>query len=127
MNQPLNKRNGFVLLEVIVASALLAIALFALIEGLSRCVASARSVRNYTISETLLTNKSYEFRVERPTDYLDQDGEFSDYPEFRWSRTLEAVDDEGLWKQTITVSWQERNQTVNDEVVEYRYLPEKQL
>ncbi len=119
--------GGFVLLEVILAATLLAIALVALVDCLSRCVAAARSVRSYGVSETLLANKSFEFRVERPTDFIDQEGVFADYPDFRWSRTLEAVDDKGLWKQTITVHWQERGQTVSDSLVEYRYLPEKQL
>ncbi len=127
MMRAIRQGNGFILLEVILAAAILAIALFALVNSLGRCVAAARSVRNYTISEMLLINKSYEFRVERPTDYLDQDGDFPDYSGFHWSRTLEAADDQGLWKQTITVSWREGGQPVSDEVVEYRYLPEKQL
>lgn len=118
---------GFVLLEVLLAAAILGVALFALVEALGRCVAAARSVRNYTVSETLLLNKSFQFRVERPTDYLEQNGEFPDYPGFTWARSLEAVDDKGLWKQTIRVAWRERGQVVTDSLVEYRYLPEKQL
>ena len=119
-------RGGFLLLEVILAMALLAIAMFALIEGLNRCVAAAHSVQNYGIVETLLANKCYEFRNERPTDYLDQDGRFEDYPSFSWARRLEATETEKLWKQTISVSWYERGDLRTDSVVEYRYLPEKQ-
>jgi Tfp pilus assembly protein PilV len=118
-------QRGFMLLEVIVATALLAISLFAIIEALGRCVAAARGVENYAIAQTLLANKSFEFRVERPTDYLDQDGTFEDYPAFKWSRHFEMTDTEGLFKQTITVYWQERGITASDSVVEYRYLPQK--
>jgi Tfp pilus assembly protein PilV len=115
------------LLEVVLAVMLLAIGLFTLVGALSRCLAAARSVQNYTIAQTLLANKSYEFRVERSTDYLDQEGTFDDYAGYSWKRSLETMADfKGLWKQTITVTWMERGQDVSDSVVEFRYLPEKQ-
>ena len=118
--------GGFLLLEVLLAIFLLALSVFVLIEGLSRCVAAARSVQSYSISDILLANKSYEFRAERPTDILDQRGTFDDYPGYAWSRTFENTDTEGLWQQVITVSWYERGKQVSDSVVEYRYLPDKQ-
>lgn len=120
-------QGGFMLLEVILAVFLMAIGLFVLIEGLGRCLAAARSVQTYTVAQTLLANKSYEFRVERPTDYLDQEGNFDDYPGYTWTRSFEMMEDfRGLWKQTITVFWPERGFTASDSVMEYRYLPQKQ-
>ncbi len=118
--------GGFMLLEVILAVALLAISMFALIESLGRCLAAARSIQSYTTSEILLANKSFEFRTERPTDIIDQEGVFEDYPGFSWTRKLEMTDNEGLWKQEITVYWYERGKLASDSVVEYRYLPQKQ-
>lgn len=117
--------GGFLLLEVLLAMFLLSISVFVLIEGLSRCVAAARSVQSYSISDILLANKSYEFRTERPTDILDQDGSFSDYPGYTWSRKFEQTDTEGLWKQVITVSWYEHGKLTGDSVTEYRYLADK--
>lgn len=114
------------LLEVIAASAILAIGLFALMESLNRCVGAARAVQNQAIASNLLANKSYEFRVESPTDYLDHSGNFDDYPTFTWARTFDMTDTEGLFKQTIAVYWLERGQLSSDSVVEYRYLPDKQ-
>ncbi len=115
------------MLEVILAMALLAISTVAIVESLGRCLAAARAVQSYSTSEILLANKSFEFRTERPTDLLDQEGEFEDYPGFSWSRKLEEeTDSEGLWKQTITVYWYEHGQLASDTVVEYRYLPDKQ-
>ncbi|MCX7916379.1 MAG: hypothetical protein N3A53_08785 [Verrucomicrobiae bacterium] len=118
--------QGFLLLEVLLATFLLAVGLMVLIDALSQCISAARSVQNYTVATTILANKSYEFRVERPTDYLPQEGVSPDYPGFSWRRDFEFTDTEGLWKQIITVSWMERGQRVSDSVVEYRYLPEKQ-
>jgi hypothetical protein len=114
------------LLEVILAVTLLAISMVAIIGSLSQCLAAARAVQSYSTSEILLANKSFEFRTERPTDILDQEGEFEDYRGFSWSRKLDGTDTEGLWKQTITVYWYERGKLASDSVVEYRYLPDKQ-
>jgi hypothetical protein len=74
----------------------------------------------------LLANKSYEFRVEQPLDYADQNGKFDDYEGFSWERTFEATDTEGLWKQTIAVSWSERSKAVTESIVELRHIPDKQ-
>ncbi len=120
-----NTATGFILLEVVVATTIMTIGLFALIDGLNRCVAAEQRVQNYAIAETLLTNKSYEFRVDRATDYLDQEGSFDDYPGFSWQRKFDPTDADGLWQQTITVYWSERGMLFSDSVVEYRYLPQK--
>jgi len=114
--------SGYVLLEVVIAVALVAIALGVLIENLGRCLAATRSVQNYAMAETLLANKSAEFRTELASETGDLQGEFEDYPSFQWSRTLEPTDIEGLWKQTITISWSERGLPCSTSGVEYRYI-----
>ena len=119
-------QRGFMLMEVIVAVSLVAIGLFVLIEGLSRCLAAARSVQTYSLVETMLANKSYEFRVEQAQDYDDKDGRFDDYPGYSWQRTFEKTDLDDLYKQTITIYWRERNNLVSEAAVEYRYLPDKE-
>lgn len=123
----MNRRGqqGFLLLEAIVAGTVVSLCMFALIQCLGRCLAAARTVQNYTVAETLLANKSQEFRVERAEDTLDQEGPFDDRPGFTWDRKLETTETEGLWKQTITVYWHERAQLMSDSVTEYRYLPAK--
>jgi Tfp pilus assembly protein PilV len=122
----IHDQRGYLLLEVVFATVMMAIGFFAIIEGLNRCLAAARSVHNVSIAQTLLANKSYEFRMERPTDYLDQEGRFDDYPAYTWTRKLEPTDTDYLWQQTITVFWMERGKQVGDSIVEYKYLPQKQ-
>ena len=126
---PVSRRGaataGFILLEVLIATTILAIALFALIDGLNQCISAAHRVQNYSVAETMLANKCYEFRIDRATDYLDQEGPFDDYPGFSWERKFESTDAEGFWQQTITVYWYERGKLFGDSVVEYRYLPQK--
>ena len=114
------------LLEVLMAVAIVAISLWALVENLNRCLAAARSIQSYTISSTLLANKSYEFRVERAQDYDNAEGRFEDYPNYTWERRLELSSVDNLWIQTITVTWPERGGTASESVYEYRYLPDKQ-
>jgi len=113
------------LLEVILATALLAISIVAIIDSLNRCVAAVKAIQSYSISENLLANKSFEFRAERAGDIFDQEGTFQDYPGYSWSRRLERTDTDGLWQQTITVYWNEHGSVASDSLVEYRYLPEK--
>ena len=120
------RQQGFMLLEVTLATMLLAIGLFTMLEGLSRCVAAARAVQNQALAANLLANKSYEFRLERPTDYADLSGTFDDYPTFTWARTMETTETEGLYRQTIAVYWSERGRLTFDALTEYRYLPTKE-
>ena len=119
------RESGFMLLEVILAVLLLSIGLFAVIDGLSRCIAAAGSIQNYHIAETLLANKSYEFTSEKPDDIEAEQGDFKDYPQFKWERTFEPTEQETLWLQTITVTWIEKGKPSTDSVAQYRYLPQK--
>ena len=49
-------RRGVVLLEVIVAVAILGIALFALLQAMAQSVSAASSIRNYDLADRLLEN-----------------------------------------------------------------------
>ncbi|MCG3149251.1 MAG: hypothetical protein PCFJNLEI_02711 [Verrucomicrobiae bacterium] len=121
-----HRQQGFMLLEVVFAAGIVAFALVALIESLTQCIAAARTIQSYSIAQTLLANKSYEFQVEQPLDYADLNGRFEDYPGYEWERLFEGTDTEGLWRQIITVTWQSRGKPVSESIVEYRYLPDKQ-
>jgi len=120
------RESGYILLEVILAVALVGLSLGILMDCLGRCLAAARSIQNYTHAEILLANKACEFRLDRAKDTLDQEGDFPDQPGFDWRRAFAPTQTKGLWEQTITVTWQEHGRAASDSIVEYRYLPEKQ-
>jgi type II secretory pathway pseudopilin PulG len=120
------RTSGYILLEVILAVALVGLSLGGLMDCLGRCLAAASSIQNYTLAETLLVNKSCEFRLDRAGDTLDQDGDFPEQPGFAWQRRFAPTSTKGLWEQTITVTWKERGRPASDTLVELRHLPEKQ-
>lgn len=123
-------RSGFMLLEVMLAVLLLAIALYAIIDGVNRCVVATVSIRNYSVAATLLANKSHELRTDLADDMEDLDGEFEDMPAFRWERRFEQRDDTEetkIWIQRLTVHWEERGFETSETLTEYRYLPDKAL
>jgi len=124
----MNRRgaNAYILLEVILAVAIVGISLGVLMDGMGRCLAAARSVQSYNLAQILLTNKSCEFRLEHTPSTINQEGDFTEHPGFAWRRELTPTQTVGLWEQTITVTWQERGRTASDSIVEYRYLPQKQ-
>ncbi len=124
----MNRRrdSGYILLEVILAVALVGLSLGVLMDCLGRCLAATRSIENYTHADILLANKACEFRLDRVTDTLDQEGEFPDQPGFTWRRSFAPTATQGLWEQTISVMWNEHGREASDSLVEYRYLPQKQ-
>lgn len=120
------RASGYILLEVILAVALVGLALGVLMDCLGRCLAATRSIENYTHAGLLLANKACEFRLDRATDTLDQEGEFPDQPGFAWRRSFAPTETQGLWEQAVIVTWMEHGRVVSDSIVEYRYLPQKQ-
>jgi Tfp pilus assembly protein PilV len=124
--------RGFMLLDVILAGAILAVALFALINALSRCLAATHAVKNHAIADSLLQKKSWEIRAETQTPQQQlattdvQEGDFGDeFPGFYWRATIEPGPTNTLFVQTITVRWLERGDWVEESLAEYRYLPHR--
>jgi len=105
--------DGFTLLEVLVAMAVLAVALVSLLGLYNRSlVLTIRAQRLSTatlLAQEMLTRTQLEgVAAARLTA-----GDFADlhpgqYPEFRWRRTLRPTPVEGLWELRSRVSWGER-------------------
>jgi prepilin-type N-terminal cleavage/methylation domain-containing protein len=100
-------KSGFTLVEMIVATLLLAIAIsgtMAAFAMVNRANGFAAGVQTATI---LAQQKMSE--IEQQGDQIsggDQQGSFSDeFPGYRWHEVVEATDYPNLFKVTVTVQW----------------------
>jgi hypothetical protein len=132
-----NRCAGVVLLEVIVAVAILGISLFSLLNALSQAVSSATAVRNMELSGRLLENVVNELQF-TPLGELGEDefepaieeglleGDFGEmYPGFRWERETAATDAPGLYSLRYTVLWESRGRERSETVWSYLFDAEE--
>ena len=117
------KSEGFTLLEVMLAVAIAAVALFGIAMAVGRCTDAAKAVSGHTTAYDLLDDKLREFA--NATNYVAgvSTGDFGDAnPGFEWKRDVEPDDSQltGLYRQTITVTWGNRELSVESML----YAPE---
>lgn len=122
--------RGVVLLEVIVAVAILGISLFSLLNALSQSVSAATAVRNMDLAGRLLENVVNELQF---TPFGDEggdsapaieegivDGDFGEmHPGFRWEREITATDAPGLYTARYSVLWEARGRDREETVWSY--------
>jgi general secretion pathway protein I len=102
-----SSRRGFTLIEMIVATLLLAIAVVgALAAFASATQSSSTSERLHTVA--LLAQRRLT-EVELQSDTLsggEQQGDFGEeFPEYRWRQVVEPTEYQNLYKVTLTVQW----------------------
>ena len=129
-------RQGFTLIEVLMAIAILGTGLAVLLTGASRCLAVMKNARQYQRAQWAL----HLGELEHPLIYsnelsdLEVSGETfreSSLEGFTFSREVEepesSVDEEedGLFVVTTRVVWSDKGQEMKEEVVQYMYLPEE--
>ena len=78
-------RNGFTLLEVMIAMAILAISLVAVFRSQSQSVSMAGETRFLTTASLLAQGKMAEVESIKPQDLINNTGDFgTDYPDYLW-------------------------------------------
>ena len=130
-------RCGLTLLEVLMALAIMGIGIIGLVSAASRCLAIVRKSKNYEnarhllgrvemdLHEYLLENEG---EVEAGSGSVRFDSPFDDGWNGSWTLTeMGDGEDEtkGLFELHLKVSWSERGQENNEEVVSYLYAPEE--
>jgi general secretion pathway protein I len=80
-----NKENGFTLMEVMIAMAILAIALVAVFQSQSQSISMSTDSRFMTTASLLAQSKMVEVEAASTLDNHSDDGDFGpDYPQYIW-------------------------------------------
>jgi general secretion pathway protein I len=97
MMKHLSAKEGFTLLEVMIAVALIAIALTTLLGSQSQSVSFANSAKFETMAALLAQSKMSEFAIQEKETLSSDNGDFGDeYPGYAWEVTVSDVSIEGI-------------------------------
>jgi prepilin-type N-terminal cleavage/methylation domain-containing protein len=105
-------RNGFTLLEVLIALAIIGLTLTVIMHSQHLSIGQGIKAKHYTTA-IFLANEilSETFIQEEPLLEIES-GNFTDYPEFSWERETEDSDVAGLKSIKITVSGPENTRII---------------
>ena len=80
-----NRKSGFTLMEVMIATAILAIALVAVFQSQSQSISMSTDSRFMTTASLLAQSKMVEVEAASTLDNQSKDGDFGiDYPQYTW-------------------------------------------
>jgi general secretion pathway protein I len=111
------RQQGFTLLEVMVAVAIIAIALTALLGSHSQSISLAGEAKFYTNAALLAQKKMAELELEGFDDLVSESGDFGEeFPGYRWEVKVDDADFEGfeeiakhIKKIDLSLNWGESN------------------
>jgi len=104
------KRDGFTLVEVLVALVVAVAALTLLSQGFMTGARASTSSQFSTRAALLAQRVMTDFETGQLSLSSSQNGQFDDEPDFSFQSKSDTGEVTGLVKLTITVKWQERNQ-----------------
>ena len=124
---PRSSRSGLTLIEVLLATVILAVGMTALVTATSRCLAVAGKAKEYEIARRLVGQVDLEIppdfeELEEGVETGQFGGEFRDYT---WQREIIAFEDEELEMFTVitSVMWSRKGSEAKEEVTTYIYGP----
>ena len=112
-HQSSDEENGFTLIEIVVALAILSLALPALLRSFTEAAKGQALAENRTTALYLLKFRMAAIEADGYPDIGEENGEFGEDSRFRWQSDVQDVEleeIEGLRLVTVTVTWQERGQ-----------------
>ena len=119
--------SGLTLIEVILATMILAVGMSTLLAAAGRCLAVARKAKEYEVARRLVGQVDLEIpinfeEIEEGTESRQFGAPFSDY---RWEREIELypVEEYGVYSVRTQVSWSTKGRDANEETVTYIYGP----
>ncbi len=102
--------NGFTLVEIVVALAILSLALPTLLRSFTEGAKGQALAENRTTALYLLKFRMAAIELEGYPDIGEEDGEFGENSRFRWHSEVQDVESEeieGMRLVTVTVTWQD--------------------
>lgn len=105
--------NGFTLIEIVVALAILSLALPTLLRAFTEAAKGQALAEHRTTALYLLRFRLAAIEAEGYPDIGEEEGEFGEDSRFRWYSEVQDVESEeieGLRLVTVTVTWQERGE-----------------
>jgi len=122
-------RAGLTLIEVLIATAILAAGLTVLLTGASRCLAVMKRSKQYQKAQWTLNLGELENPLILTNDVENMEVSAVDYPGgYTYSRTVDEKDPEdkdGLYVVRSRVTWSSRSRESSEEIVRYVYVPEE--
>ncbi|MBN2686332.1 MAG: prepilin-type N-terminal cleavage/methylation domain-containing protein [Pontiellaceae bacterium] len=128
MKQKPIDRQGFTLIEVLIAMVILATSVASLMAATAQCMSVIGRARKLETARGLLARVD----AENPILSVDMEeghesGEFDDMEGYTWSREIVMDDEEnrpGLFVVTTRVAWSEKSREAFEEVITYKYCPD---
>lgn len=103
--RPLGAPDGFTLLEVMIAMAILAIALVAVYHGQSQGISMAGDSRFLTTAPLLAQSRMARIEAADPRDIKAETGDFGkDFPDYAWRVDIEDTEIKLFKKIVVTVT-----------------------
>jgi general secretion pathway protein I len=98
------KKNGFTLLEVMIAMAILAITLVVVFQSQSQSISMAGKARFETTASLLAQDKMAEIEAANPENLVSDSGNFGDdFPDYSWQVDVTETEIELLKKIEVKV------------------------
>ncbi|WP_395146331.1 prepilin-type N-terminal cleavage/methylation domain-containing protein [Armatimonas sp.] len=109
-------KRAFTLVEVLVTTALVGVALTGVLSALGRLSRTDSYARNAELLQRLAAQKLSALRVEGDLRTAETKGDFSaeGYPDAQWNLELQTTDDENVEEATITAVRGESEQALSE-------------
>lgn len=118
-------QRGFTLVEMIVATLLLAIGVAACMAAISASTRTSGVASEYSTA-ALLGDRHFSELMSDPNGPTtgEQSGDFSDHPEFHWRQSIDQSDITGLLRISLTIEWQNGTGVRSAQFVTYEPQPQ---
>lgn len=116
----MQNNKGFLLIEVMVAIALLAGGLIFVSRAFSNCLKAMAQVENYTIALYVAEERFFQLETEAQAASVDR---LADYPGYSMSEDVQEIKELNLKQVNIAVNWKQPTRSGSFEI--HGYIPIK--